>query len=107
MKSNRIELNDMLNLVISVLLAIVPFFIYSYGHSNAGSNELFFESLFFWYLGLIFVFSARYAKNLFVFGLIDYVFSKTSVVGGKYRARIYGAISCVVGAIEAIRWLTY
>jgi hypothetical protein len=91
----------------SVILALTPVYIYRIGHSATGNEQLLFESIFFWYLGAILLVAPRYSKKLYLLELIDKVFTKTSVIGGKYRSKIYGGLACIAAAVTLFRWIIH
>lgn len=94
------------SILISLVLVAVPIYLYIVGMAQLNGDKLFFEAVFFWFLGLIFIFSSRYASKVFLLYVIHYAFSTFAVIGGRYRTYIYGAAFLIVGAIQAYRWLT-
>lgn len=94
------------SLLVSLLLAGIPIYLYMVGMAQRDDDKLFFEAIFFWFLGLTFIFSSKYASNVFLLYVIHYAFSTFAVIGGKYRTYIYGAAFMIVGFIQAYRWLT-
>lgn len=106
MNKSETSISFVLNITVSFLLASVPFVIYKIGESQVGDEKLFFKSIFFWYLGVIFLLSPRYAKKNHLFYLIDFACRKTAAVGSDYRSKIYGAVFCLVGAGYQWQWLT-
>ena len=96
---------SILSVTASVILGLLPVYLYYVATSQADDNRLFFEGIFFWYLGIVFILSARYAKQIYLLQAIDYVFKNFAVVGGRYRTLIYGIGFCIVAAIVHYRWL--
>jgi hypothetical protein len=93
------------SLLLSVVLAALPFYLYDLAVSQPDDDRFFFEGIFFWYLGLVFFFSHRYANYVYLLRAIDYAFTSFAVIGGKYRTMIYGTAFCVVAVIQQCRWL--
>ena len=93
------------NLVISSLLVATPIYLYRTGVAQTDDGRYFFEAAFFWFIGLVFIFSSRYEKNVYLLHLIHHVFSKFAVIGGKYRTLIYGGAFLIVGCISIYKWL--
>ena len=91
--------------LLSLCVAALPVYLYYVAVAQTDDDRLFLEGVFFWSLGLTFIFSSRYAKDVYLLYLIDYVFKNFAVIGGKYRTRIYGVVFCVVGVIQQSRWL--
>jgi hypothetical protein len=91
--------------LLSVLLIGLPIYLYHLADSQPDDDRLFWEGVFFWALGLIFLFARRFADRVYVLRALDYAFTQFAVVGGKYRTRIYGTAFCLVAAIQQCRWL--
>jgi hypothetical protein len=95
-----------LSVVISLLLLIVPIYLYRVASTQTDDHHYFYEAVFFWFIGLVFILSERYAKRVYLLHLINHVFSTFAVVGGKYRTRIYGAVFIVVGCVALYKWFS-
>jgi hypothetical protein len=94
-----------LSVIVSLLLTAIPIYLYFLAVAQLNDDRLFVEAIFFWALGLIFIFAARYANKVYLLNAIHYVFSTFAVIGGKYRTYIYGTGFLVVGLIQMGRWL--
>lgn len=80
-------------------------YLYDVAASRADDDRLFLEGVFFWYLGVAFFLSRRYASSVYLLLAIDYISTNFAVVGGKYRTFVYGGLFCVVAIIQQLRWL--
>lgn len=96
---------SLFSVLMSLLLAGCAVYMYTFAVGRSSDDRLFFEAVFFWYLGLVFMYSSRYANRVLLLFAIHFAFSKFAVIGGKYRTYIYGAGFLIVGCIQAWRWL--
>ena len=106
MQKNKLNFKSLLNILLSIFLAGIPLYLYFLA-TNKSKDKFFFESVFFWYLAAILIFSARYAKNIYLFQFIDFICNKSSLIGGKYRSKIYGAAFCIPAIYAFYKWLTF
>ena len=91
--------------VLSLGLIVLAVYLYQVTAAQPADDRLFFEGVFFWYLGVVFLLSRRYAENVFLMRAIDYAFTTFAIVGGRYRTLIYGLAFCAVALIQQLRWL--
>lgn len=102
---SRPYIKIVVSVLLSVGLAALPVYLYYFIGTQPDDDKLFAEGLLFWSLGLTFLFSSRYAKDVYLLYLIDSFFRNFAVVGGKYRTLIYGVAFCAVAVIQQARWL--
>lgn len=100
-------MNKLLQWGISLGMVVIPVLLYGFAVEDNDPNSLFFESIFFFYLGLVFIISSRYAHKLLIFKFIDFLCAKSSAIGGKYRSKIYGGAFCIAGLVAAFGWINF
>lgn len=92
--------------IVSSLLAVWGLvFLYDQAASREADGRLLLEGFFFWYLGSLFFLSKRLASVGYLFAWIDFFCREWAVVGGRYRAWIYGSAFWVVAAWRHFQWL--
>lgn len=92
-------------IAVSMIVILVLVFLYDQGVYRDTGDMRYWEGFFFWLLGAIFLLSRKLANFGYIFKAIDFFSREWAVVGGRYRAQIYGVVSCCVAAWKHFQWL--
>lgn len=102
-KNNAILVISKITVSVVVILALI--YLYDQGVYRDAGDMLYWEGLFFWLLGALFLLSRKLVNAGYIFKAVDFFCREWAVVGGRYRAQIYGTVSCCVAAWKHFLWI--